>query len=77
MEAALSDYVPLVGDGVVSELRLLGERLAGKRVINVNSTRVGGGVAEILGRLVPLMREVGLKPRWEVIRGTEDFFKLL
>jgi len=76
MEATLSDYVPLVGDGVISELRLLGERLAGKRVINVNSTRVGGGVAEILGRLVPLMREVGLEPRWEVIRGTEDFFKL-
>ena len=46
-------------------------------MINVNSTRVGGGVAEILGLLVPLMREVGLKPRWEVIRGTEDFFKLL
>jgi len=76
MEATLSDYVPLVGDGVISELRLLGERLAGKRVINVNSTRVGGGMAEILGRLVPLMCEVGLEPRWEVIRGTEDFFKL-
>lgn len=76
MQTTLSDYIPVVGEGVVSELRLLGERLAGKRVINVNSTRVGGGVAEILDRLVPLMREVGLDPRWEVIQGTDEFFAL-
>jgi trehalose synthase len=76
MQATLSDYIPVVGEGVVSELQLLGERLAGKRVINVNSTRVGGGVAEILDRLVPLMREVGLDPRWEVIQGTDKFFAL-
>jgi trehalose synthase len=76
MQATLSDYIPVVGEGVVSELQLLGERLAGKRVINVNSTRVGGGVAEILDRLVPLMREVGLDPRWEVIQGNDKFFAL-
>jgi len=72
----LFDYVPVVGEGVVTELRLLGERLAGKRVLNVNSTRMGGGVAEILNRLVPLLRELGIDARWEVIRGNEDFFVL-
>jgi trehalose synthase len=76
MDQHLANYVPVVGEGVIDELRRLGDHLAGKRVINVNSTRVGGGVAEILGRLVPLMREVGLDARWEVIRGTEDFFVL-
>ncbi len=76
MAATLKDYIPIVGEGVVSELELLGARLAGKRVINVNSTRVGGGVAEILGRLIPLLNEVGLDARWEVIQGTEDFFAL-
>jgi trehalose synthase len=76
MDANLAQYAPIVGDGVVSELRLLGERLAGKRVLNVNSTRLGGGVAEILLRLIPLMHEVGLDARWEVIRGTEEFFTL-
>ena len=59
-----------------TRLRLLGERLAGKRIVNVNSTRVGGGVAEILTRMVPLLRELGLDARWEVMRGTEDFFVL-
>lgn len=72
----LEDYLPIVGEGVIAELRLLGERLAGKRVVNVNSTRVGGGVAEILGRLIPLLSEVGVEARWEVIHGTEDFFAL-
>ncbi len=76
MRSNLSDYVPVVGEGVVTELRLLGERLAGKRVLNVNSTRMGGGVAEILNRLVPLLRELGINARWEVIRGNEDFFVL-
>jgi trehalose synthase len=60
MESKLSDYMPITGAGVINELRLLGERLAGTRVLNVNSTRIGGGVAEILNRLVPLLREVGI-----------------
>ncbi len=76
MPAGLSDYVPIVGDGVVAELRLLGERLAGKRVLNVNSTKVGGGVAEILLRLIPLLQELAIDAQWEVINGTEDFFRL-
>lgn len=76
MQAGLSEYIPVVGEGVVAELRLLGERLAGKRVLNVNSTKVGGGVAEILQRLVPLLRELGVDARWEVVTGTEDFFVL-
>lgn len=76
MESKLSDYLPIVGAGVINELRLLGEHLAATRVLNVNSTRSGGGVAEILNRLVPLLREVGVDAQWEVIHGTEDFFAL-
>ncbi|HEY6394170.1 MAG TPA: glycosyltransferase [Candidatus Binataceae bacterium] len=76
MAAKLAAYAPIVGEGVVNELRLLGERLAGKRVVNVNSTKVGGGVAEILSNLVPLLQEVGLDVRWEVVQGNEEFFTL-
>jgi trehalose synthase len=70
----LDQYEEFVGRGTLDELRLLGERLAGRRVLNVNSTAVGGGVAEILSRLVPLSREVGVDSRWDVIKGGEDFF---
>lgn len=74
--AGLEEYKPIVGAGVVEELRILGNRLRNRRVVNVNSTRVGGGVAEILNRLVPLLQEVGIDARWEVIRGTQEFFDL-
>lgn len=74
--AGLEEYRPIVGEGVVAELRLLGERLSGRSILNVNSTRVGGGVAEILNRLIPLLQEVGVDARWDVIRGTQEFFDL-
>ena len=54
----------------------MGERLSGRSILNVNSTRVGGGVAEILNRLIPLLQEVGVDARWDVIRGTQEFFDL-
>ncbi len=72
--AALDRYEEFVGRGTIEELRLLGAHLAGRRIVTVNSTAVGGGVAEILNQLVPLSREVGVDIRWEVIKGGEDFF---
>ncbi len=74
--AKLWDYAPVVGEGVIREIALLGERLAGLRVANVNSTRRGGGVAEILERVIPLLNEVGLAARWEVMQGSQEFFDL-
>jgi len=70
----LEAYEPFVGRGTLDELRLLSEQLQGRRIVTVNSTAVGGGVAEILSRLVPLSRELGIDIRWEVIKGGEDFF---
>ena len=74
MTATLDAYAPFVGAATIEELRLLGERLKGRRVQNVNSTAVGGGVAEILNRLLPLLHEVGVDARWDVIRGDDAFF---
>lgn len=70
----LDEYRPIVGRNVIRELRLLGECLKGKSVLNINSTRVGGGVAEILINLVPLLNQVGMESRWDVISGDPAFF---
>ncbi|MGH7151141.1 MAG: glycosyl transferase family 1, partial [Planctomycetota bacterium] len=70
----LEAYAPIVGPGTLEELSLVAERVRGRSVLHVNSTAVGGGVAEILHRMVPLFRELGLDARWEVIRGGEEFY---
>lgn len=70
----LEDYEPVVGSQVVEELRLLAGHLSGRRVLHVNSTAVGGGVAEILNRMVPLLNELGVPSRWDVIKGGEAFY---
>ncbi len=70
----VSDYAPIVGDSYVDELRLLAERLEGRSVQNINSTSVGGGVAEILLRMLPLLQDLGVRARWDVIKGNERFF---
>jgi trehalose synthase len=72
----LEDYTPIIGPGEVAELREVARRLEGKRVKMVNSTAVGGGVAEILTRLVPLFEDVGVPTRWDVITGGETFFQV-
>src|SRR5437588_826092 len=72
----LDDYVPLLGARDIDELRALASRLCGRTVQMVNSTAVGGGVAEILNRLIPLMKELELNVRWDVITGGEDYFEV-
>lgn len=74
--AKLSDYEPIVGKNVIDELRILAGKLSGKVIQNINSTAVGGGVAEILNRMIPLLGELGVDAHWDVIKGGEDFFKV-
>jgi trehalose synthase len=72
----LDDYEPIVGQPELDELRFLAQRLRGKTVKMVNSTAVGGGVAEILNRLIPLMNELEVPTKWEVITGGNDFYEV-
>ncbi|MGA2119408.1 MAG: glycosyltransferase [Bryobacteraceae bacterium] len=71
----LDRYVPLLGREV-EELRALAARLKGRRVLMVNSTRAGGGVAEMLNRIVPLLADLGLCSRWETMAGDKEFFEV-
>ena len=72
----LDDYVPIVGKEQVELVKSLGEQLKGVSVTHVNSTSFGGGVAEILHSLIPLMRDAGLDVHWEVMRGDLEFFSI-
>jgi trehalose synthase len=71
----LDAYAEVAGEDVIDHLRQLATHYRDKTVVHVNSTRVGGGVAEILHKLVPLSRELGVDARWEVISGNPDFYQ--
>ena len=76
MPAMLADYQEIVGEGVIDELRVVADRVRGRSMQHINSTSVGGGVAEILTRLVPLMNELGVQASWDVIKGDQAFFNV-
>ncbi len=76
MKRSLNDYLNIVGDDAIGEIYKKARRLYGKTVVHVNSTYYGGGVAEILSGIVPLMNDVGIAAGWRMLRGTPDFFDI-
>ena len=70
----LDDYAGLLSAGEIEELRALAKPLRGRSIEMINSTAIGGGVAEILNRLVPLAEDLDLHFKWDVMTGGEDFF---
>jgi len=72
----LRDYEPIIGKSSLEELKILADKLSGKTVQNINSTYIGGGVAEILSRMVPFLNELGIDARWSVIKGDTEFFNI-
>jgi trehalose synthase len=73
---SLADYRSIVRRELYDEVVALGERLRGKRVLHVSATSFGGGVAEILYTMVPLMRDIGLDAEWDIMFGSEPFFNV-
>ncbi|MGC8935750.1 MAG: glycosyltransferase [Candidatus Methanomethylicaceae archaeon] len=70
----IEEYAPIVGSGEVESIKGLAEHIKGAKVLHVNSTKFGGGVAEILSRIVPLAESVGLRAEWQTIEGSKEFF---
>lgn len=70
----LPEYESIIGPVSTLKLKQVAADLKGARVVHVNSTREGGGVAEILFWMIPLMNELGLEASWEVIEGNPEFF---
>lgn len=73
---SLADYRSIVRRDLYDEIQDLSGRLDGAKVLHINATSFGGGVAEILYTLVPLMRDAGLDTEWGVMLGSEPFFNV-
>src|SRR5690606_30484669 len=72
----LSAYESVVGEAEIEQIYTLAKPLVGSRIQHLSSTYTGGGVAELLARLVPLMRDVGLEATWDVITAQRAFFQV-
>ncbi|MBN2324649.1 MAG: glycosyltransferase [Spirochaetes bacterium] len=73
---SLDDYRTIVGDHVLYNVYHKAQRLYGKHILHLNSTYQGGGVAEILATLVPLMNDIGIDTGWRILHGNPDFFTI-
>ncbi len=72
----LDDYGEIVGTEYINDLRTLAKPLQGITMQHINSTRVGGGVAEILAWLMPLLQDLGIDAVWDVMQGPSDFYRV-
>jgi trehalose synthase len=74
LEKQIDDYVDVVGAETVERIREMARPLAGKRILHINATAYGGGVAELLATHVALLRSVGIEAEWQVMHGSDEFF---
>ena len=70
----LADYRSIIGQAAYETLHSVSKSLKGKRIAHVNATSYGGGVAELLHSIIPLMKDLGLDVHWYVLSGTSPFF---
>lgn len=75
MNAFLEPYLALLGSEVIHQLQQTAATLKGIKIVHVNSTYEGGGVAEILTKMVPFTQALGIETQWRVIKGNNDFFQ--
>nr|HDN00566.1 glycosyltransferase [Deltaproteobacteria bacterium] len=75
MNELLDRYAEVTGMDVINHISQLAAPLKGMKVVHVNSTREGGGVAEVLRKLVPMMDALGLDVKWEVLEGNPLFYQ--
>lgn len=72
----LEDYRDIVGKEVIADIHRRARRLYGVHILHINSTCIGGGVAEILNSFIPLMNDVGVDAGWRLFHGNPDFFTI-
>ena len=75
-QKSIDDYRGYVGDVQIDRIREKATALSGLRILHISSTPYGGGVAELLNSLVPLMNGLGLDVGWQVLERDDEFFTI-
>jgi len=74
--SCLDDYRQVVPRGTIDFLKRLAEKVKGRKILHINSSKLGGGVAEMLRSDVLLLQDIGIEAEWQIISGTEEFFNV-
>jgi trehalose synthase len=72
----MEDYRDIVGDAVITNIYRKARKFYGKRILEINSTYSGGGVAEMLSSFIHLMNDIGIETDWDILHGSPDFFEI-
>ena len=71
---AVDDYRRVAPPGAVDIILRLAEHVRGRRFLHVSGGRFGGGAAEILQPLVPMLSDLGIDAAWEITGGDPGFY---
>jgi len=71
----LQDYASIVGEEKIEKLQRVAQRLEGLKLLEVNATAQGGGVAEMLYSAIPFLNMLGIEAEWKIIRGSDEYFE--
>ncbi|MCK5182493.1 MAG: hypothetical protein KAQ73_08120, partial [Dehalococcoidia bacterium] len=71
----LEDYVPILGKERVERLQKIAQRVQGLKILTLNATAQGGGVAEMLYSAIPFLNMLGIESEWKIICGTSEYFE--
>ncbi|MDD3013799.1 MAG: glycosyltransferase [Candidatus Gastranaerophilales bacterium] len=72
----IDDYIPIVGEERIKNLKELAKPLQNQKVLNLNATAFGGGVSELLKTQIALMQDLGIYTEWHVMRAKPEFFEV-
>jgi len=71
----LEAYVPILGEEKIERLQKIAQRVKGLKILTLNATAQGGGVAEMLYSAVPFLNILGIESEWKVLCGTREYFE--
>lgn len=71
----LTEYAPIVGEEKIERLLKVADRLKGLKILELNATASGGGVAEMLYSSIPMVNSLGIADEWKVISGNREYFE--
>jgi len=72
--SGIERYVGLIDGEMIAAIQRAARPIYGLRVLHVNSTFHGGGVAGMLNSLIPLMNDVGVNADWNLLYGDPAVF---